>query len=134
MCRVLFIDYSLSSFWGHSVHFAKFPILRFSQGYFCHSFHPISTKLCRRVQAFLVIGQILKVYGTFKISYLIYIAIIHKSMWFHLAKKIKQSVKEPGPFVVVIVVAVAVVVVVFCFCSFFFSRCIRIPVLPSVLP
>ncbi len=30
---------------GHSVHFAKFTMLRLSNGYCSHSFHPISTKL-----------------------------------------------------------------------------------------
>ncbi len=35
---------SLSSVWGHLVHFAKFPLLRVSKGYYSHSFHPISTK------------------------------------------------------------------------------------------
>ncbi len=35
----------LSSVWGHSVYFAKFPILRFLIGYCSHSFHPMSTKL-----------------------------------------------------------------------------------------
>ena len=42
--RVLFGSGHLSSIWGHSVHFAKFPMLRFSKGYCCPSFHPISTK------------------------------------------------------------------------------------------
>ncbi len=36
---------SLSSLWGHSVHSAKFTMLRFSEGYCSHSFHLISTKL-----------------------------------------------------------------------------------------
>ncbi len=31
-CRVLFMSDSLSSVWGHSVHFAKFRMLRFSKG------------------------------------------------------------------------------------------------------
>ncbi len=33
------------SIWGRSVHFAKFPILRFSNGYCFHSFHSISSEL-----------------------------------------------------------------------------------------
>ncbi len=45
--RVLFMSDSLSSIWGQNsvLHFAKFPMLRFSKGYSFHSFHPISTKL-----------------------------------------------------------------------------------------
>ncbi len=42
------MSYSMSSIWGHSVHFAKFLVLRFSKhvkvGY-SQSFHGISTKL-----------------------------------------------------------------------------------------
>ncbi len=38
-------EYSLRSILGHSVHFAKFPMLTFSKG--SHSFHPISTRLYR---------------------------------------------------------------------------------------
>ncbi len=33
---------SLSSVWGHLVHFANFPMLRFSKGYCCHNFRSIS--------------------------------------------------------------------------------------------
>ena len=33
MLRVLLMPYSLSLVWGHSVHFAKFPMLRFSKHY-----------------------------------------------------------------------------------------------------
>ncbi len=36
---------SVSSVWGPLVHFAKFPALKLSKGYYSHSFHPISTKL-----------------------------------------------------------------------------------------
>ncbi len=36
---------SVSSVWGHSVHFAKFPMLRFSKGYWSQSFHSILIKL-----------------------------------------------------------------------------------------
>ncbi len=39
ICRVLFIYDSLSSIWGHSVHFAIFPILRFSKG--CEQSPPV---------------------------------------------------------------------------------------------
>ena len=35
ICRVLFMSDFFSSVWGHSVHFAKFPMLRFSKGYYC---------------------------------------------------------------------------------------------------
>ena len=41
---VLLMPDSLSLVWGHSVHFAKFPMLRFSKGYCSHSFYSISTK------------------------------------------------------------------------------------------
>ncbi len=46
--RVLFGSGHLSSVRGHSVHFAKFPTLRFSKGYCFHSFHPSSTKPYRK--------------------------------------------------------------------------------------
>ncbi len=45
LCRVLFRSGHSSSLWGHSVHFAKFPMLRLSKGCRSYSFHPISTKL-----------------------------------------------------------------------------------------
>ncbi len=38
MCRVLLMLNSLSLVWGHSVHFAKFPMLRCSKGYCSPSF------------------------------------------------------------------------------------------------
>ena len=41
--RVLLMPDSLSLVWGHSVHFAKFPILRFSKHYSFNSFRQIST-------------------------------------------------------------------------------------------
>ncbi len=44
MC-VLFVSGNLSLVWGHSVHFAQFPMLRLSKGYCSHSFHSISPKL-----------------------------------------------------------------------------------------
>ena len=43
--RVLVISDSLSSVWGHSVHFVKYLRWRFSKSYCPHSFHSISTKL-----------------------------------------------------------------------------------------
>ncbi len=36
---------SLSLVWGHSVHFAKFPILQFSERYSFNNFYQISIKL-----------------------------------------------------------------------------------------
>ncbi len=39
---------SLSSVSGHSLHFTKFPMLRFSKYYCSHYFHPISAKLYMR--------------------------------------------------------------------------------------
>ncbi len=41
---ILFVSDSLYSVWGHSVHFAKFQMLRPSKKYCSHSFHSISTK------------------------------------------------------------------------------------------
>ncbi len=87
----------LRSVWGHLVHIAKFLMLRFLKGYCSNNFHPISTKLYRKyviglntgyyfllllllLLLFITIGQILKVYGTLKRSYLSYISIIHKAM------------------------------------------------------
>ena len=45
ICGVHFVSDSVSSVWGHSVHFAKFLMLGLSKGYYSHNFHPISTKL-----------------------------------------------------------------------------------------
>ena len=42
ICRVLFRLGDLSSVWGHSLHFPKFPMLRLSKRYCAHSFHPLS--------------------------------------------------------------------------------------------
>ena len=48
--RVLLMSDFLILVWGHSVHFAKFPMLRFSKGYCSPSFHSISTKFyCKYV-------------------------------------------------------------------------------------
>ena len=44
-CRVLFMTDLLSSIRGPSVHFAKFPLLRFSKATAPPNFDPISTKL-----------------------------------------------------------------------------------------
>ena len=44
-CSVLLMPDSLSFVWGHSVHFAKFLILRFSTHYSFNSFCQILTKL-----------------------------------------------------------------------------------------
>ena len=50
ICRVLLMSDSLILVWVCSVHFAKFPMLRFSRGYCSHSFYSISTKLyCKYV-------------------------------------------------------------------------------------
>ena len=43
--RVLLMPNSLSLVWGHSVHFEKFTIPRFSKHYSFNSFHQISNKL-----------------------------------------------------------------------------------------
>ncbi len=45
VCRVLLMPDSLSLVWGHSVHFAKCPILRFSKHYSFNNFHHILPKL-----------------------------------------------------------------------------------------
>ncbi len=57
---------SLSLVWGHSMHLAKFHMLKFSKGYCSYSFNSISTKLyCKYVghdgiQAATVFGDLLK--------------------------------------------------------------------------
>ena len=56
---------SLNLVCGHSLHFAKFPILQFSKGYCSHIFHSISSKLCQYVghegiQAVTVFGDLPK--------------------------------------------------------------------------
>ncbi len=75
MCRVLLMPDSLSLVWGHSVHFAKFPIPRFVKHYSFNNFHQISTKLHTKyhnlglIQAmtFLAICQKLKILWHFEI-------------------------------------------------------------------
>ncbi len=60
---------SLCSVWGHSVHFAKFPVLRFSEGYCSHSCHPILTKLYGKYgnqEYRLMLPHIKKKYDTLK--------------------------------------------------------------------
>ena len=50
ICRVLLMPDSLHLVWGHSVHFARFPMLRFSKCYSSPSFHSTSTKFyCKYV-------------------------------------------------------------------------------------
>ncbi len=74
ICRVLLMPDSLSLVWSHSVHFAKFPILRFSKHYSFISFHQNSTKLHTVSQSRANIGQhvfgdlpkIAKKYGALK--------------------------------------------------------------------
>ena len=72
--RVLLMPDSLSMVWGHLVHFAKFPILRFSKGYSLNRFHQISTKLHTKdhnqglIQAVTFFSDLPKIkkYGTLK--------------------------------------------------------------------
>ncbi len=54
-----------------------------------------------RLLLFLATCQTLNVYGTLKISYLSYIATIHKAKiaGFIWQKVVKQNVKAPGPLV-----------------------------------
>ena len=69
-CGVLFMSDSITSVWGHFVHFAKFPVLRFSKGGYSRSFSPISIKLyCKYIAIrgntryyFLAICQFFKIY------------------------------------------------------------------------
>ncbi len=107
VCRVLFGSGHLSSVWGHSVHFAKFSMLRYSKGYTScsHSqFHPTSTKPYRkhpfrgkhRLLLFLAICQILKVHCTLNIRYLSYIASIHKAMLVSSGKGSSRSSRPLG--------------------------------------
>ncbi len=102
VCGVLFGSGHLSSVWGHSVHFAKFLILSFSS--LSHSFHLISTKLYRKdvywgkykLLLFLAIYHILKVYTTFKTSYLRYIDIIHKTMLVSSSERPRRTSRPMG--------------------------------------
>ncbi len=69
---------------------------------FSPNFSQTLQKACNQVKyrlfLFLVICQILKVYGTLKISYHSYIAIIHKAMFVSSCKG-QADVKAPGPLV-----------------------------------
>ena len=72
---ILLMPSSLSLVWGHSVHFAEFPILRFSKHNSFNSFHQISTKLHTKYhnQGLITLlltwrsGKSEKFYGTLKI-------------------------------------------------------------------
>ncbi len=103
-----FMSDSLSTVWRHLVHCAKFSMLRFSKGNYAHSFHPISTKLYRkhvkyretyRLLLFLANCQLIKIYGTLKISYFSYISIIHRANVGLSWQEVKQIAKVPGPLV-----------------------------------
>ncbi len=62
---------SLSLVWGHSVHFAKFPVLQFLKRCSSPNFHPIHPKfiqdilIIQAITFLLVICQKLQNYGTF---------------------------------------------------------------------
>ena len=77
---------SVCSVWGHSVHFGKFPILRFSKGYSSPSFHPISTfaesMYLEKMHSITFSGDLPNFESIWhlKISYLSCIAIIHKAV------------------------------------------------------
>ena len=101
ICRLLFMSDSLSSIQGHSVHFAKFPMLIFSKGYCSHRFYPISTKLYGKhgnqvgIQAIDFWGSrpsFKNIHGTLTISHLSYSFNIRKLYWFLLTKG--QTVRQ----------------------------------------
>ncbi len=77
-------------------------MLRFSKGCCSHSFHPVSTKqnmYSGEIQAVnFSIYQTLKVYGTLKISYLIYIASIHNAMLISSGKRSSRASRPLGLF------------------------------------
>ena len=92
-CKEIFLSGHLSSVWGHSVHFEKFLLLRFSKGCCSPSFHPASTKPYKkhvfgqntRYNFFWLFAKF--IYGTLKISYLSYtLPVSIKLCWFNLAK------------------------------------------------
>ncbi len=75
ICRVLLMPDSLSLVWGHSVHFAKFPILRFSKRYLPNNFCWIPPQLYENIayhgeiQAITLLGNrpiFDIIYGTLK--------------------------------------------------------------------
>ncbi len=72
ICEVLFMPDSLSSVWVHSVHFAKFPMLRFSKGCSSHSFCPISAKLY---------GKNMVIKGEYRLVNLLAICQTLKILW-----------------------------------------------------
>ncbi len=85
VCSVLWICDSLSL---HNSMHCRFPILRFSEGYFSHSFHPISSKCYRKygnngiiqAMAFMTITQTLEMHDILAISNLSYIEFRHKAV------------------------------------------------------
>ena len=106
-CRVLFGSDHLSSVWGDSVHFAKFPMLTFSKGYYSRSFHPISTKPHRKhvysgkIQGITYSSYLPKFKSTWRFEdklpqlHCRYITSIHKLTWFLLAK---GQAERQGPW------------------------------------
>ncbi len=75
----------MSSVWGHSVHFAKFPMLRFSKDKVFMQVQPNPTT----ESMYSWLCQILEVYGPLKIFYLSQIASIHKANVGFIWQKVK---------------------------------------------
>ncbi len=75
ICRAVLMPDSACLVWGHSMHFEKFPIPRFSKHYSFNSFHQISTKLHTSIiigvnigyYFFLAVCQKLKILWHFQI-------------------------------------------------------------------
>ncbi len=109
MWRVLFRSGHLSSVWGHSVHFGKFLMLRFSKGHCSHSFHSISTKPYRQHIFGKNMGYCFFWLSKFKSIRRfednlpqLYIASIHKLSYSgFIWQQVKQNVKAHGALVLI---------------------------------
>ncbi len=60
ICRVLLMPDCLSLVWGHFVHFAKFPILRFSKRYSFNSFIRFQPNFIQKYHNYYFFGSLTK--------------------------------------------------------------------------
>ncbi len=112
-CRVKWVKKlgpdSLSSVWVHSVHFAKFLMLRFSKRYSSHSFHPIAAKLNGKYGNQWGIYWLLLFWWSAKFKHLQHFKdkitsatlqlVINFYHFGFIWQKVQQSGKAPGPLV-----------------------------------
>ncbi len=101
-CQILF-----NSVWGHSVHFTKFLMVRFSKGYSSPSFHSISFKpfygkymygnigVARRVYVFWLSAKFKQFTAVWRQVISATLPLTINLSWFHLAK---GQAEHQGPW------------------------------------